>query len=194
MIPKRVLYNLYTVKGLSMEEVAVRLGCSANKVKYWLVQHDIMRRSISDAVYLKNNPNGDPFSFRKPKTIEDGILYGMGIGLYWGEGTKSNLNSVRLGNTDSELLNTFILFLERIFQIKKTDMRFGLQLFTDIDEKKALDYLVGKLKVRKNQFYKVTVTMSGSIGTYRKKSEYGVVTVYYNNTKLRNKLVELLPQ
>ena len=73
-------------------------------------------------------------------------------------------------------------------------MRFGLQLFTDIDEKKALDYWVGKLKVRKNQFYKVTVTMSGSIGTYRKKSEYGVVTVYYNNTKLRNKLVELLPQ
>lgn len=33
------------------------------------------------------------------------------------------------------------------------------------------------------------VTKSGSIGTYRSKNRYGVVTIYFGNTKLRDILV-----
>ena len=84
-------------------------------------------------------------------------------------------------------------FLIKIFGVQKKDMRFGLQLFSDTDPLEALEYWVKKLKVKHSQFYKVTVTISGSLGTYRKKSQYGVVTIYYHNKKLRDLLVGMLP-
>ena len=73
---------------------------------------------------------------------------------------------------------------------------FGLRGFeslsahTNINE--AYQYWIEKLKVRLDQFYKPTVTISGKLGNYRNKSQYGVVTIYYGNTKLISKLVELL--
>ncbi len=123
------------------------------------------------------------------KTKADAELLGMGLGLYWGEGTKSNKHSVRLGNTDPALLRTFVRFLVDLFGVKKADMRFALQIFSDIDPNEALKYWVKELDVDPSQFGKIIVTISGSLGTYRKKSLFGVVTVHYHNKKLRDIIV-----
>ena len=176
-----------------MQEIAVLMNCSLHRVKYWLTKHNIQTRTISDAIYKWHNPKGDPFEFRPPETAEEYKLLGMGLGLYWGEGTKSDKGAVRLGNTDPKLIKMFIKFLVRFFGISKKDLRFGLQIFTDIDPNEALDFWAKGLNINKSQFQKVIVTISGSIGTYRKKSQYGVLTVLYFNTKLRNILVSLLP-
>ena len=176
-----------------MQAIADSVHCSLHTIKYWMDKYQIPTRTISEAVYLKNNPKGDPFQFQTPETIKSALLFGLGIGLYWGEGTKADKGSVRLGNTDPELIKSFIRFLVKNFSIQKNDLRFGLQLFTDIEKIKALDFWIKKLKVSSNQFYKITVTKSNSIGTYRKRSEYGVLTVYYHNKKLRDLLVSFLP-
>ena len=156
-------------------------------------RHKIQTRSISDAIYLKHNPGGDPFNFVPPRNFEEAKLFGLGLGLYWGEGTKANMDSVRLGNTDPQLIKKFMDFLIKFFKIKKNDLRFGLQIFTDIDVGEAMDFWIKNLRINKSQFFKPTITKSGSIGTYRKKSQYGVLTVMYLNKKLRNLLVNLLP-
>lgn len=188
MIDKSVLEQLYICDGKSMKVIADDLGFSIHKVQYWMNKHQISRRSIADAIYQWHNPNGDPFIFIPPKTETDFQLYGLGIGLYWGEGTKASKTSVRLGNTDPLLIIKFIEFLERFYSVERSDMHIGLQLFSDVDEKKALEFWQKSLKIGSHQFYKVTKTISGSIGTYRKKSQYGVLTVYYNNRKLRDHL------
>ncbi|MDP7477072.1 MAG: hypothetical protein QF442_01345 [Candidatus Peribacteraceae bacterium] len=193
MITKKLLERLYVREGKSMKVIAMELQCSVHKVQYWMDKHKIARRSIADAIYQWHNPDGDPFVFTPPKSADDYQLYGLGIGLYWGEGTKANKVAVRLGNTDPELLKYFIRFLERFFAVRRSDMHFGLQIFTDIDEQKALDFWQKRLKIGSHQFYKVTRTISGSMGTYRRKSQYGVLTVYYNNRKLRDLLVSMLP-
>jgi len=190
---KKILFDLYVNKRKSMQEIAEIFSCSLNKIKYWMDKYKIKTRSISEAVYIKNNPNGDPFIFNKPITLEQAKLLGLGIGLYWGEGTKADKGSVRLGNTDPELIKNFILFLKNIFGIRKKDLRFGLQLFTDIDKNSAMDFWVKKIKIKPSQFYKIIITKSQSLGTYRRKSEYGVLTVYYHNKKLRDLIVSLLP-
>jgi hypothetical protein len=153
----------------------------------------IERRPISEAIYQKHNPNGDPFKIKPIETIEDARLHGLGIGLYWGEGNKKNKYSVRLGNTDPMLLQSFIDFLVTLYGVSKENMRFGLQLFSDINPDEALIYWTKRLGIKPSQFYKITVTISGSLGTYRQKSQYGVVTVYYHNKKLRDILVGMLP-
>ncbi|MBC7746370.1 hypothetical protein H7Y40_00095 [Pedobacter sp.] len=188
------LKKLYNDDLLSMSQIARQFNCSDSKIVYWMKKYGIERRSISTAVYQRHNPEGDPFKIPSIKTMEQAELFGIGLGLYWGEGTKANLDSVRLGNTDPKLLKTFIRFLTEIYGVPKEKLRFGLQIFTDIDSEEALRYWIDELGVEASQFYRITVTISGSIGTYRNKSQYGVVTVYCNNKKLRDILVGLLPR
>ena len=176
-----------------MQETADLLKCSLHKVAYWMEKHRVPSRSRSDAMYVKHNPDGDPFKFQPPKTLEEAKLFGMGLGLYWGEGTKANLQAVRLGNTDPELIKTFIKFLVRFFDIRKQDLKFGLQIFSDIDPEEALDFWIKHLRIGKAQIYRPTITKSGSIGTYKKKSQYGVLTVLYQNTRMRALLGSMLP-
>jgi hypothetical protein len=140
MIEKKTLTQYYLEDKLSMKEISVRLNCSTNKVVYWMNFYDVKRRSIGDAIYIKHNPSGDPFTLKPIRSKADAYLLGMGLGLYWGEGTKTDKHSIRLGNTDPELVNTFIRFLTDIFGVKRSDMRFGLQIFTDINPDVALLY------------------------------------------------------
>jgi hypothetical protein len=194
MISKSQLETYYLKEGLSMQEIASLLECSVNKVVYWMDKHQIKRRSISDAVYQKHNPGGDPFEIQPIRNVTDAKLLGIGIGLYWGEGNKANQYSIRLGNTDPELIKTFIRFLVELFGVDKNKLRFGLQLFSDTKPEEALEFWVKQLGVKTSQFYKITVTISGSIGTYRHKSKNGVLTVYYHNKKLRDIIVGILPR
>ena len=169
-----------------MQEIAKLLNCSVHKIKYWMDNYGIKIRTISDAVYLKHNPNGDPFKIRKPKTMEEAVLYGLGVGLYWGEGTKSNTNSIRLGNTDPRLIKKFIQFLDKIYGIDFRKLKFGLQVFSDLPAIEARKFWEKELNISPKQFQKVVVTNSGKVGTYRKKNKTGVLTIYYNNRKLRD--------
>ncbi len=176
-----------------MQDIALLLKCSLHKVAYWINKHEIKTRSWSEATYLKRNPHGDPFKFRMPKDKNEERLFGLGLGLYWGEGTKADRNSIRLGNTDPELLNKFINFLTKFFTINRRDLKFGLQIFSDIDPEEAMDFWIKGIRIRRTQINKPTITRSGSIGTYRKKSLYGVMTVYYHNKKARDLLIGQLP-
>jgi len=72
-------------------------------------------------------------------------------------------------------------------------LRFHLHIFTDISLRKAKDFWMKELGIEEGQIYKPTITQTGKLGTYRKKSEYGVMTLYYANTKLRNLIVGLIP-
>lgn len=54
------LYN----SGLSMIEIATKLKCSPHKIVYWMNKYSLQRRSLSNAMYVKLNPNGDPFKIK----------------------------------------------------------------------------------------------------------------------------------
>src|SRR5271157_4776813 len=67
----------------------------------------------------------------------------LGIGLYWGEGNKKNIGSIRLGNTNPRLICSFVEFLIKIFGINVPKLRFGLQIFSDIQQAEALNFWLG---------------------------------------------------
>lgn len=185
--------ELKYLAGSSMKEIADELGCSVHRVQYWMDKFGIQRRGISDAIYIKHNPGGDPFDIKAIESIDEAKLMGIGIGLFWGEGNKRDRHTVRLGNTDPALIQTFIRFLTEICCVKKEKIKFSLQIFSDTSPEIALNFWCDRLKVDPSQFYKITVTISGSIGTYRSKSKYGVLQLYVHNKKLRDHMIELLP-
>lgn len=184
-ISRKELFDLYITKKYSVARIANILGFSQNKINYWLEKYKIEKRSISDAMYQLKNPLGDPFLIKHPKTLKEGILFGMGLGLYWGEGSKRGTGGVRLTNTDVRLLRKFIEFLEKVFSIDRKKLRFSIQIFSDISKEKALDYWMSELDVGEEQFYKIIVSKIRGKGTYKYKSENGVVIVYFNNIKLK---------
>lgn len=186
------LKTLYIERGLSVQQIAEMLKCSRHRVDYYMQKYAIQRRAIRDAVYLRKNPDGDPFVINNTIDSELVQLKALGLGLYWGEGNKANKTSVRLGNTDPGIILKFVEFLEKIYGVDRSKLRFGLQLFSDVDEAEAISYWVRHLGTAPTQFYKTTITISGSIGTYRHKNKYGVVTVYFNNRKLRDILIDEL--
>ena len=195
-VDREELQKLYISDRKSSSEIAKIFSCSEHKINYWLAKHSIQKRSLSEAMYQKYNPNGDPFKIKPANNIKDAKLLGLGLGLYWGEGNKKNKNSIRLGNTDPRLIKKFIEFLVEIFGIKKDKLRFGLQVFTDMSEKSALNFWLKELRefgIIRNQFFKVTVTPARSIGNYREKSKWGVLTVHFSNTKLKKLLDGMLP-
>jgi hypothetical protein len=192
-LTKKKLRDLYLVDKKSTSDIAKIFKCSERGINYWFKKYSIPKRTISEAVYLKWNPNGDPFKFILPTNIDDAKLFGLGIGLYWGEGNKANKNTVRLGNSDPALIRIFIKFLIKFFNIKKEDIKFHLHTFSDINIEESYIYWIRELDIKKEQFYKPTITITGKLGNYRNKSKYGVLTICYCNTKLRNILVNLLP-
>jgi len=196
LINRKQLDGLYTQKGMSCPEISRLLKCSEHKINYWIKKFKIKKRTISEAVYLKNNPRGDPFNIKKIETMKKAKLLGLGLGLYWGEGNKKNKNSIRLGNTSPSLIRVFIGFLIDILGIKKEKLRFGLQIFGDMSAKKTLNFWLNNLSeyaISKEQFFKITITPYRSLGNYREKSKYGVLTVIFCNTKLKKIIDSMLP-
>lgn len=193
MVTKEFLVSQYLKNGQSMQQIANEVGCSLHTIAYWMSKHGIPRRTLSDAIYKRHNPNGDPFRIRAPRTLEEATLYGLGIGLYWGEGTKADTGSVRLGNSDPKLIERFIQFLVTFFGVEKSRLRFGLQIFRDQNLDESIQFWSQRLAILPKQFYKPTVTLSVGKGIYRNKSKYGVLTVYFHNKKLRDIIVRLLP-
>lgn len=193
------LRKLYVNEKKSAAYIARISKCSIHKVNYWLERYAIPKRSIAEAIYVKRNPDGDPFCVRAPRTMEDAKLFGLGLGLYWGAGNKKNKTAIRLGNVDPGTIRTFIEFLTRLFGADVRKMRFGLQVFSDVSKEKALQFWIYELKsfdITKDQFFKVIVTPSHAPGTYRQKSRFGVLTIYFCNSKLKkilDSLIENMP-
>lgn len=194
MIEKAFLEEKYIKQNCSVADIATQLGCSQNKITYWLKKHGFKKRSISEALYIQKNPEGNPFSFRAPNKNGEWFLYGLALGLYWGEGNKKSKTAIRIGNTDPDLLRYFLEFLTDLYQVDVSRLRYGLQIFSDTSEKKAQQYWCKKLSIKPSGFQKIVVTPSRKKGTYTQKSEYGVLTIYFSNTKIRDIIVGAIEQ
>jgi Homeodomain-like domain-containing protein len=195
IVSEASLRRFYSKKGFSVAQIAKRFKCSQHRVDYWLKRYNIQKRSISDALYRRHNPNGDPFEIRSIHSQETALLLGLGLGLYWGEGNKRNPSAIRLGNTDPLLIRKFIQFLRDILGVSITKLRFGLQVFSDMSPTKAKRIWLGHLRglgIVPEQFQRPIVTPARSAGTYHEKTQWGVLTVYCSNIKLKRILDEML--
>lgn len=186
-ILKKHLEKLY-LSGNSMPQIAKMLNCSPNKIVYWMKKYNINRRTRSEAAYLLSNPDGDPFDLSNINKLsrEDMFLYGLNIGLYWGEGEKTTKHAIRVTNSDPYVIIRFRDFLTNICKLKPTKIKYYLICFNDINLIDAKIYWSKILKISPDKFGKIVVIPSQGKGTYKKKSKHGVCTIYAGNMKLKS--------
>lgn len=183
-ISRIILSRLYFKNKHSVSEIAKIFKCSENKINYWLRKYKISKRSVSEAIYVKSNPDGDPFKIKKLKTRKDIELFNLGVGLFLGEGTKKNKFKVVLANSDPKISKLFLKFLRKICKINEKKIKAALNIFDDINVKMAINFWSGATGIPISRFGKTMVRKSKG-GTYKNKSQHGTLTLYVSNTKLK---------
>ncbi len=185
------LLGLYS-QGKSMSDIANYLHCSVNTVVYWMNKYGIKRRGLSDALYLKLNPSGDPFNIKTELSMQDSFLFGLGLGIYWGEGEKTSKGKVRVANSDATLILNFRRFLKEICQVFPERLNYSIISFNDSNVTEVRKYWSGILEISGNKFGKIVQIPPQGKGTYKKKSQYGVCIIEVSNIKLKRWMMEAL--
>lgn len=185
MIKRKFLKDFYEKQKLSMAEIASRLNVGTSTVQAWMSKCKIKSRSRSDALYVLNNPFGDPFKFKKDFSRDEIFLFGLGIGLFWGEGMKLQKDGVRLGNSDPYLILRFKDFLLNICGVSEGKLKYSLQLFGDIEKSKAIKFWCDVLLIKAEKIGNVSMVKLRGKGTYGRKSELGVLQIVCHNSKLK---------
>jgi hypothetical protein len=107
-------------------------------------------------------------------------------------GQKKGNGGLRITNTDPKILIKFIDFLEKFFCIDRKKLRFSIQIFNDIPSTQSLNYWSKALCISKKQFYKPQIIKVRGEGTYKYKSQYGSVILYFNNIKLKKAICSMI--
>jgi len=183
-ISQEQLSTLYA-SGKSMMDISKHLECSVHKVVYWMSKYGIKRRSFSEAVYLAENPNGDPFQIKTLLSPEEKFLYGLALGIYWGEGEKISRGHVRVTNSDPYVILSFRKFLNTICRVDPSRIHYYLICFNDSVIDDVSSFWARMLEISKDKFGKIVQIKPQGKGTYKKKSKYGVCTIDVTNTKLK---------
>lgn len=101
--------------------------------------------------------------------------------LYWGEGTKSELNII---NSDPSLIKVFILCLKEI-GIKKNDIRISLRIYDSIDIDDAKKYWAKVCEIDVNNILSVNILKGKKVG----KLKYGMCRVRVTKSAESFKLI-----
>ena len=102
--------------------------------------------------------------------------------LYWGEGSKKG-NTVAFANSDPLMIRMYMRFLRDICGVDKERIRAVIHYYDDHSSQELLCYWSRVTRIPAAQFYKPFLH-AGTRGTYRKKSQYGTISVQYSDKKL----------
>lgn len=184
MLGEKTLQKCYYDKKLSMVDTARVLNVTPATVAYWMRRHDFKRRSISEGVYVKQNPSGDPFNIRTQLTEKDKELLVVGLMLYWAEGSRRNKHVVQLANLDNRMLLLFLEFLRRICEVKEEKLTLNVQLYREFDKEMTRNYWSKELGIPKHL---IAVNIHTDIRSKIKNqwSRYGIARIEVRNVKLK---------
>ena len=89
--------------------------------------------------------------------------------LYWGEGSKAELNLI---NSDPLLIRTFLVCLKDL-GVRDNELKISLRLFSGINRKKAISFWTRTLTLPQRTIQKIDVIKGKKVG----KLEYGMCRV-----------------
>lgn len=102
------------------------------------------RQRRLDSIYAKQKKILLPLKNRE--------LFLIGLGLYWGEGTKCTMSSLSVSNTNPAIINFYIYWLSKCLGFPKHKMTAYLHLYNDMDIQKEISYWSKILNIPGSQF------------------------------------------
>lgn len=188
--------------GRSVKEIAAILGVSRSSVSLWvrdieltLEQEERLHGRVSRGQFIGSKANEEKAHLRRRMyhaqgrrraRIED-AGYVAGCMLYWAEGDKAR-NSVRLANSDPEVIRFFVRFLRRYFAIEAQKIRLSCNLFADHEhrQREIEDFWLRVAEVDRRSLCKSTVNRYSKYSQKKRKNKlpYGTCRVVVNDTRI----------
>jgi len=105
-------------------------------------------------------------------------IFMLGIGLYWGEGSKSH-EEVRVVNADPTIIKLSIRWLKEFGGVRREHLRVSVHGYPDHDINKLVKFWSKELNIPNNQFIKTQIdTRLNKSILKRRKLPYGTAHVY----------------
>jgi hypothetical protein len=189
-------------RGLSVREVATLVGVSQASASVWVrdVQLTAEQRRVLDergergrdlararrseemrALRRSYQDDGRRLARRR------GASYAAGCMLYWAEGAIRR-NSVKLTNSDPELLALFADFLESELNVTRMQMRLSCNLFADhVERQREIeDYWLTRLGLPRSCLRKSVVNTFSKYSDRTRigKLPYGTSALYVHSTRI----------
>ena len=118
---------------------------------------------------------------KKLANLSKQSLYIAGLMLYLAEGSKQNLYSICLANTDPQIIKFFIWWLETFMDVRRAQMRSQLHLYESMDIAKEKNFWCQKLGLKTTQFYKDQIRkLRPSSFSYSESHRHGTCQIYFH--------------
>lgn len=188
-------------KGYSYNKIKEELGVGKSTLSSWLKDYPLSKDRIKELtskssqriekyINTMNKKREDRFSdiFNVIKSdignISERELFVAGFFIYWAEGGKTNPNAATFTNTDFNLIQVYIKWLD-LLKIEKRNIRVKLHLYKDMDINKEISFWSRKLQVKKDNFLKPYIKNSNiSDISYISNFKHGTCNVILYDTKL----------
>lgn len=103
------------------------------------------------------------------------------LGIYWGEGTKRELNFI---NSDPQMIKTFVNSLYLI-DVKDQEIKFSIRIFNGMDKKETINFWSDLLKINPDRIKSI----EHSYGTKTDKLQHGMCRVRVEKSERYFKLI-----
>lgn len=113
----------------------------------------------------------------------------LGIGLYWGEGTKRKLGSVELTNSDPEMLRIGMLFFRKVCKVAEHKFRAHIYLHEDQSKDRAIQFWSKQLNLQREFFQKTTILRNRNRSKTNASLRYGTCAIAIYDTKLHLQII-----
>lgn len=188
--------------GWSIKEIEQRLGVSRSSVSMWV--RDVALGPEERRALVEKTRLGPIVAAARKSAIareqrrayqDEGRLlvcerdasYASGCMLYWAEGAKER-NSVRIVNSDRELLIMFAEFLRAHFEVDNAAMRVRCNLFADDeDQQRSIEqYWLESLRLPSSSLRKSSVNVHSKYSLKKRanKLPYGTCELTVNSTRI----------
>ncbi len=192
---------------LSYNQIKQRIGVSKGTLSGWLKDYPLSKERIAT---LRDHSEQRIEKFREtmrkkkedrlrntydkekintlPLTKKEIFLFGLGI--YWGEGTKRQMSELSISNTDPNLINLFIYWLEQSFNISRKKIKILLRLYGDMDIDKETIYWSKTLNIPICQFNRPYIKKNSVLNINHKGNfGHGTCNARINSVPLAEKVL-----
>src|SRR3989344_7350920 len=172
---------------LSYSEIKRQLQVSKSTLSLWLRDYPLSLERIS-ALGANNEKRIERYRETRRKTKEMRLekyyieqkknvfplskrdIFIAGLFLYWGEGSKARFREVFVSNTNPSIINFFIKWMETVFKVPKSKLKFRMHFYEDMDIKKEIAFWSKILNVSETQFTKPYIKKTSSLRINEKGS------------------------
>lgn len=116
-------------------------------------------------------------------------LFWAGLMVYIGEGDKRSRSLVRISNANFYVHRIFLAFLRKYLKPDEDTIRYGLILYSDLNENVCKDEWIRQLSANPAHFHKTQVTQGKEAV---RRLQYGVGMSIISNTSLKRKIATWL--